>query len=59
MPGWNISYTILENKPLRKNNYNYNEILIPLEYVYMKGSSQSFLLREAAYSAINMIKSNN
>ena len=41
---YNISYTNLPKRELRKNNYNYYEELIDLDYLKMKGSSKSFSL---------------
>ena len=54
-----MTYSVLEPKLLKKNNYNYNEIEISLQNVYMKGSSQSYNLREVVYSGININRNIN
>ena len=54
-----MTFSELEPKPLKKNNYNYNEIEISLQNLYMKGSSQSYNLREVAFAGIDILRDPN
>lgn len=42
--GIDFSYSMYNNGPLKKNNYNYFELAIPLEKLKMKGSTKSYKL---------------
>jgi hypothetical protein len=53
--GDSYEYSLYDNPPLEKNDYNYYELPIDLGKLKIKGTSLSYKLIESAFASVGLI----